>query len=352
VTLINGLPRDSFHISCICTSKAILKKFSSRIIHSPVQLLDLDAIHAIAGWRSVIPLSKLLNCLKSNILLLNGIDAYNCSYAALAARLTRVPNIVGVIHMSRVWKPQRQEISARLFRYTVDTSIDKVIAVSSAAKQQAIENCRFSPDKVTVIYNGINIPSKDSCSHKIVNNGNMLQAVTVARLSPSKDLSTLIRAASILASNNYPAKFTIIGDGPERNELEDLCNSLEIAHAVHFLGWQDQISRLLWDFDLYVHTSLTEGFGLAVTEAMACYLPVIATEVGSLPEIVDHERTGLLIPPGDPLALAGAIRYLGQDSGLRKRMGLAGRQRVEQLFSAGRMIRKTQEFFYALLGSK
>lgn len=300
----------------------------------------------------VIPFSKLLNSLKPDIFILNGIDAYHCSYAALAARLARLPIVVGILHMSHVWKPQQQNLSARLFRYIVDASIDAVIAVSSAVAQHAIAERHFNHGKVTVIHNGINLPACDCFQRKSDRLDNTLQVCTIARLAPSKDLPTLIHAASILVSQTFPASFTIIGDGPDRTDLENLCDSLGIAHTVHFLGWQDQIPLLLSKFDLYVQTSITEGFGLSVAEAMACCLPVIATNVGSLPEIVVHERTGLLIPPGSPSALAGAIRYLGQHLGLRKRMGLAGRQRVEQLFSADRMVQKTREFFYTLLGSK
>ena len=124
---------------------------------------------------------------------------------------------------------------------------------------------------------------------------------------------------------------------------------LNLHGMVTFLGARDDVPTLLDAADVYVQPSLSEGLGLAVLEAMAAGLPVIATRTGGLPEVVADNQTGLLVPPGDAPALANALQYLLDNVNRRDKMGKAGRARAVSCFSIARMVSETQEVYRVAL---
>jgi glycosyltransferase involved in cell wall biosynthesis len=129
----------------------------------------------------------------------------------------------------------------------------------------------------------------------------------------------------------------IVGDGPCRPDLERLVNELGLTGHVHLLGMRQDVPVLLRAFDTFVLPSLAEGISNTVLEAMATGLPVVATRVGGNPELVEHGVTGALVPAGNPLVLAAALRYYVEDAGLREAHGEAARRRVLQHFTLERM---------------
>jgi glycosyltransferase involved in cell wall biosynthesis len=162
--------------------------------------------------------------------------------------------------------------------------------------------------------------------------------VTVARLSPEKDIASLLRAAR-LAANQMPAlRFEIAGEGPCREELLQLSQELRLSPHVRFLGEVREVPALLARARLFTLPSQAEGISLTILEAMARGLPVVATQVGGNSEVVVPEQTGLLVPPRDPAALAEAIIRLWRDPEEGRCLGQAGRQRVEDHFDVRQMI--------------
>jgi glycosyltransferase involved in cell wall biosynthesis len=121
---------------------------------------------------------------------------------------------------------------------------------------------------------------------------------------------------------------------------------------VRFLGYRQDIPGLLGIMDMVVMPSLRESFGLVAIEAMAMEVPVIASRIGGLEEVVEHERTGVLVAPGDAVVLADHIQQLKGDPGMRKKMGKAGRQRVEARFGLDSTIRRTEDLYLDLLSSR
>lgn len=154
---------------------------------------------------------------------------------------------------------------------------------------------------------------------------------TVARLALEKGLDVLLRAAARLIESGLPLRVVLVGEGPLRGRLERLALRLAIADRVEFRGElpHEQVPGALAELDIFVLPSRAEGFGVAALEAQAMRLPVVASDVGGIPDVVAHERTGLLVPPGDVAALAGALRRLAADAGLRASMGRAGRALAE-----------------------
>jgi glycosyltransferase involved in cell wall biosynthesis len=177
-----------------------------------------------------------------------------------------------------------------------------------------------------------------------------LVLATVARFDPVKDLDVLLRALPLLAARVPEAQLLIVGDGPERDSLRALARTLGPGARVVFAGALAGAARVLPLVDLYVTASRREGLPTAVLEAMACGLPVLATEAPGHVDAVDPEVTGRLVPLDDVPALAAAAAALLRDPVLRARMGRAGRERVERRFARARMLAEIADLYRAAAG--
>ncbi len=169
--------------------------------------------------------------------------------------------------------------------------------------------------------------------------------VTVARLSPEKDIATLLRAAASLVGGFPQARFEIAGDGSCREELARLAQEKQLMDHVKFHGEVQDIPALLARAQLFVLPSQTEGISLTLLEAMARGLPVVATNVGGNPEVVETGITGLLVPASSPDRLEWAIAALLKDPERGRQMGRAGRQRVENCFDIRTMMKQYEALY-------
>jgi glycosyltransferase involved in cell wall biosynthesis len=154
--------------------------------------------------------------------------------------------------------------------------------------------------------------------------------VTVGRLQEPKDALTLVRALAALRGRPFEA--VLVGDGPDRPAVEEEVRRLGLESAVQLLGERDDVPELLGTADVFVLSSYSEGLPLSILEAMAAGLPVVASNVGGVSELVADGDTGLLVPPGDAQSLAAAIERLLEDPALCRRFGEAGRIRVAEYF--------------------
>ena len=205
----------------------------------------------------------------------------------------------------------------------------KVICVSQAVSESAA--VLVPKEKRVVIRNGVRITPGP-------NNGELVgrgqgEILCVARLAPEKGIDVLLSAMERLPD----ARLLVAGDGPERNELE-----ASAGKNVAFLGFVEDIPALLERAALVVVPSRSEGLGLSALEAMAAGKPVVASRIGGLCEVVVHGETGLLVPPGDPEALAEALKSLLADPARARKMGEAGRARVRAEFDVQAMREKTR----------
>lgn len=172
---------------------------------------------------------------------------------------------------------------------------------------------------------------------------------TAGRLVPIKGIVYLIRAFAVLRHEFPDIHLEIAGTGPEEAALQREVNALGVARSVTFLGWQRDMQPALARWDIFVQPSLDEGLGMAVLEAMAACLPVIASSAGGLPELVVDGETGYVVAPADPGALAARLRELLRDVPRRWAMGAAGRARVQRDFSTDRMAAELMALYDRLL---
>jgi glycosyltransferase involved in cell wall biosynthesis len=178
-----------------------------------------------------------------------------------------------------------------------------------------------------------------------------LLVLTVGSLTRQKAQHVLIRALAEVRRELPGVELAIAGDGPRRGELEALARELGIQDAVRFLGARGDVGDLMSAADLFVLSSEREGLSVTLLEAMRAGLPVVATTVGGCAEAIEPGRSGSLVPPGDPAALATAIAALARDPERRARMGAEGRARWSARFTAERMVRETEALYRRALGA-
>lgn len=221
-----------------------------------------------------------------------------------------------------------------------------ITAISSATRQALIDYENFSPKKIRVIYNGIDDKRfVDPGSHVTSDFKNKLHIPenarilgTVARLDSIKNQPMMLKAFKEIHHSLPDTYLLIIGDGPEREKLEQLTRDLDIESRVIFTGFKENTHLYYKIMDLFLLTSFSEGTAMTLLEAMASSVPCIATNVGGNPEIVVHNETGTLVPDNDHHALAEAVISLLQDQQKIDRFGKQGRTRFENLFSVQKMV--------------
>jgi glycosyltransferase involved in cell wall biosynthesis len=227
----------------------------------------------------------------------------------------------------------------------------RLIAVSRELRQSMIDE-GFPEARVAVVSNGVELPRADRDARARARASLALPSDapvvgTVARLDPVKDLSTLVSALALMRAAVPNAILLVVGDGPMRSTLEALARD-RVPDGVRFLGFRADVAELLPALDIYANSSIGEGLSLTILEAMAASLPVVATRVGGTPEAVEHDVSGVLVPPRDAAALAAALTSLAADASRRASMGSAGRRRVERYFTLDRMTRDYRAMYEEL----
>jgi glycosyltransferase involved in cell wall biosynthesis len=249
-------------------------------------------------------------------------------YAAPAAWLARVRRVIHTKHGRGVEISRRQNRLANLAARLAD----RYVCVSEDCTRLTIAQ-GMPPGRVETLRNGI-----DTRHYAYSGPCAGGPAVVVARLVAEKDIGTLLHATAILVREQSTFQLKIAGDGPCMPELRRLSTELGIDRHVEFLGMVSDVAGLLATAGQYVLSSVSEGVSLTVLEAMARGLPVVATRVGGTPEVVVDRETGLLVPPSQPAALAQALAALTRDREQARRLGVAGRRRVERHFDIRHMV--------------
>jgi sugar transferase (PEP-CTERM/EpsH1 system associated) len=273
---------------------------------------------------------------------------------ALAAKLAGVPI---VIHAERGTIDGRR-LHLFVHRWLLKI-VHQVLSVSEAHRQRLADSTGFPYQKIKPIPNGVDIslfsprPTEKQRIRK--NLGLELTPIyigTVANLRPVKNHALLLRVGSRLCRSHDHVRFVFAGDGPLKEQLVALAEELGISARVRFLGARSDIPDVLNALDIFVLPSLSEGMPNAVLEAMACGLPIVATRVGGIPELIEDGNTGLLVPSEGERQLETILGNLLCCDAKRRALGEKGRQRVLQCFRLERMVNEYQELYYSLVIKK
>jgi glycosyltransferase involved in cell wall biosynthesis len=248
--------------------------------------------------------------------------------AVVAARIARVPRVLVTHHTPEL--PRRDNLAGRAWQRLGWLARPEVIYTSET------DRARDGRRPSHVVALGIDLDRFDDATPALPAGERPLVG-NVARLAPQKDHRTLIAAARLVPE----ADFVVAGDGPLRADLEQLA----AGTRVRFLGARDDVPELLASFAVFAFPSLFEGLCLAVIEAQAAGVPVVATPVGGIRETVVDGETGLLVPTGDPPALAAAIRRLLEDRVAAEAMAAEAKRRVRERFSIERMVDETLRLY-------
>ena len=189
------------------------------------------------------------------------------------------------------------------------------------------------------MHNGIDLDAIVGAESRAGADAGSSFVLCVAAQNEKKGLDVLLRAFAQLGPLSPPRTLRLVGDGPLRPRLEALARELALGDRVEFLGRRphDEVASLVRGCEVFALPSIAEPFGIAALEALACGRPVVASAVGGLPEFIEDGRNGLLVAPGDPEALACALRRLLEDGALRAALGEAGRRTAHEGYSAEAM---------------
>jgi sugar transferase (PEP-CTERM/EpsH1 system associated) len=334
IDLVRRMDRARFRNTIVCIQERGLHADQVEGIGVPVISLECGT----KGLGTVIPrLVRALYYLRPDILHTH--NPHPHLVGSLAGALLRLPTVLNTKHGRN--KPGLRNVvrASRL----ASLLTNRVIAVSLDAASVATGIERVPRRKVQTIHNGIDLerfPLPDRTAYT-----GPIRAIHVARLNVIKDQSTLLRAVREVVHRQPEFRLTIVGDGPIREELHSLCESLGLVGHVHFLGDRRDIPTLLANADLFVLSSIEEGLSLTLLEAMASGLAVVATDVGGNREVVLHGKSGLLVPSRSPERLAEAILHLAHRPNVIREMGRQGRVLVEKHFNLKNTVRRYEDLY-------
>jgi glycosyltransferase involved in cell wall biosynthesis len=223
-------------------------------------------------------------------------------------------------------------------------SITEAVAVAARARGE------IGTTRSVVIASGIVLPDENDVTRADERRdaNERFNVAFVGRLEPERELDVLVRAVPLVRERVPSARFVLAGSGSDRDRLQKLSADLVGGEVVTFPGWLQDPSDAFKDADAYVNTWPWEAFGMAMTEAMAWGLPVVAADSGANHEVIEHDASGLLVPPGDPVALANALIDLATDTDRARAMGAVARKRATDSFSVEETARELLALYDSL----
>jgi glycosyltransferase involved in cell wall biosynthesis len=363
ISLIGGLSKDINPYVIVPPNSPQLNRYES--VGATVFELPMQRIQRFENLRFVTKYSK--QFLPDIIQFIKIIRSYKFDLihtnmevvlqSGLAARVMGIPSVYHVRSTS-IAHPRRV---CDLLVAGINRCSDEIIVVSKAVGQIFFQ--RGINDKVSIIYNSIDTDQFGKVSKEKVctlrneltqGSGGPLVA-TVGRINPRKGLECFIKAIALVETHCSNTRFAIVGDASDPLEqnylkgLKDLANTLGVASKLVFVPAKQNIAELMSAIDIFVMSSINEGFGRVAIEAMAANRPVIASNIGGLPEIVEDGKTGILVNPNDPQAFSTAILRLLANKELSIIMGDKGRVKVEEQFSRKAMIPAVMEVYQRVL---
>ena len=357
--LATSLPKDIYDVAVLLGTEGILdQKLKSAKIRTII-LGDLPRdIHLIKDFRTLVKLIKIFRKEKPDIIHLN--SSKMGFLGALAGRLTRVPKIIFTGH-GWAFNEERNVIQKKLIYllhlFTIALA-HKTIAVSEETKNQILKN-NSHKEKIFVVRNGINkinFLNKESAREKILEKipensgiGNRIWLGTISELHKNKGLKYIIEAMHILETDcddraDLPI-LMIIGEGERREKLQQRIDRYGLEDSIFLVGQIDGAEKYLKAFDIFTLTSITEALPYVLLEAGQAGLPIIASGVGGIPEIINDMENGILVRPKEPEEIKEAINFLLQKPEKRPIFGQNIQKKITEKFNKERMVKETIDLY-------
>lgn len=282
-------------------------------------------------------------------------DPWANLWGTIAARLQRVPTLATVHGLQ-----DRDDKGPRLTDKVLNRGASRILCASDRARQRYQAQAGLPPAKLMTLHEGIDaeaypiLPARhrDTVRAAFGIPAAAPLAITVGVLRPGKGVDLMLEAMGLLAQRWPQLHYLIVGDGEDRAEIEEVTTRLGLAERVRFTGWRNDVPRLLGCADLFVLPTRDEALPTVLVEAMAGGVPIVASAVGGVSELVEHGSNGFLVPAGDVEALALACDELIASKRLRRAMGERGRQLVAERFAIDIQVERLAGLYDQLIAAR
>lgn len=350
--LISGLRRETYEPCILTTKGARLQDFKERLAKMGVATLEtsLKDPYDIIGY---IELARTIRKWEPDLLHINLPGAYNAQASLVApiVRLAGCRSIVTTEHLAMVEKLWKRHFAKRFG----SLFIRAVITITNSNVEFLTHVHRVPLSRVVVIHNGVDIGELEKAGSSHVRSTLGLDPsffvfAAVGSLIERKGHGYLLDAfARLCVAGLDKTALLVVGEGEEEASLKRKCSELGVGGRVFFLGHRKDVQSIVRDIDCLVVPSTMEGMPFVILEAMTASKPVIASKIYGIPEVIVEGETGFMVPPRDVDSLCAAMQRVIENPALCRRMGAAGRTRVESSFSLERMVREVESVYQAVL---
>lgn len=312
----------------------------------PIPIAPRTEVDLSAAWR----LARVVGRLRPDVV--HAHDPHGVAMAALALSFGAVSSARGSAPALVASRRVDFHLKGNSFSRWKYGQVDCFLAASDAIRRVLLAD-GIHADRTVTVHEGIDVDQVLAAPVVSVHEAFWLPhrapvVGNVAALVPHKGQRHLIDAARLVVQEVPDARFVILGEGELREHLERQVRDYRLEKHVLLPGFRNDVLGCIKGFDLFAMSSVTEGLGTSLLDAMACSRAIVATRAGGIPEIVEDDENGLLVPPRDHVALANAVVRLLRDEALRQRMGAAGLARVQARFTVERMVEETTEIYSRL----
>jgi glycosyltransferase involved in cell wall biosynthesis len=349
LTLVRGLPKDRFEHKIICTWKG--GPIAEALEAEGVELIPIGSFRHPLQWSKHKQVLKVIREFKPHII--HGAIFEGMSMAAIGGKLGKVPITI----LEETSFPQSRSQKAIYLQQLFVKVADKVVGIAPTVISYLSDQVKIPKSKLRLINNGVNSPREVSPSELEelrlelgIEKDDLIFGSAGRFYNEVKRFTDILEAIHQLPASKV--KFLLLGQGPDQDLILRKAKKLGLEKRLILPGYQNDTAPFYELMDIFCIASAHEGFGLVAAEAMLHGLPVIATKVGGLQDIVLDQETGYLVPPLSPESLAEKIQLLIEQPELRQEMGEKGKQRAFEHFSAERYCREVENLYLELLSKK
>lgn len=352
LSLAKMLNKEEFELKIICTHYR--GEIPERIKDCGVEVIAVGKLKNIFDWEKHKKVISVIRQFQPHIV--HGAVFEGVTMATVSSVFCRVP----VLIIEETSDPQNRSWRGNLLMRLFSFFADAVVGVSHASTNYLIEKLKISPKKVHLISNGVAIPrevsEKESEQLKTTLGIDAEKIIigSVGRMinDDTKRFSDLIKAFEILVRKGLNVHLVLVGDGPEKENYKRLVQQLNIEKSVTFEGYQDDTAKYYAIFDIFSLVSAHESFGLVLAEAMLSKVPIVATKVGGMQYIVDHEKTGYLVEKQNIIEISQKMEILCNSESLRKAMGKAGYEKAIENYTEEHYVNRVKALYSELMQKK